>query len=120
MDQLISAQPSLVPQPRGNPTCARIRAATVSTWYITGFVHVRLLADQSGEITLKRKHYFEHMCMTRGVKVKAHHVDNGRFVERSFINDVKHYFQQVTFCGVGAHHQHGVSENSIKQLTLPA
>ena len=26
--------------------------------------------------------------------------------------------QKVTFCGVGAHHQNGVAENTINQLTL--
>ena len=28
--------------------------------------------------------------------------------------------QTISFCGVGAHHQNGVSENTIKQLTLTA
>ena len=28
--------------------------------------------------------------------------------------------QTISFCGVGAHHQNGVSENIIKQLTLTA
>ena len=88
--------------------------------YVTGFVHVGLMTDQSGEATLECKYDFEHMCATRGVKVKAHHADNGIFAERSFINDVKCCFQRITFCGVGAHHQNGVSEKAIKQLILTA
>ena len=120
VDQLISAQPGLVPQQRGNPTRARIWAATVFVDYATGLLHVELMTDQSGEATLECKHNFEHMCGTRGVTVKAYHADNGRFAERSFVNDIKRCFQRITFCGVGAHHQNGISENSIKQLTLTA
>ena len=95
VDQLISAQPGLVSQQRGNPTRARIWAATVFICYVTGFVHVGLMTDQSGEATLECKHDFEHMCATRGVKVKAYHADNGRFAERSFINDLKRCFQRI-------------------------
>ena len=47
------------------------------------------MTDQSDKATLESKHDFEHLCATRGVKVKVYHADNGRFAERSFINDVK-------------------------------
>ena len=78
------------------------------------------MTDQSVEATLERKHDFEHLCATRGIKVKAYHADNVRCTECSFVNDVKRCFQRITFYGVGAHHQNGVSENTIKQLTLTA
>ena len=120
VDKFISAQPGLVPQQRGIPTRVRIWAATVFICYAAGFVHVGLMTDQSGNATLECKHEFEHRCATRGVKVEAYHADNGIFEERSFINDVKHCFQQIAVCGVGAHHQNGVSENAIKQLTPTA
>ena len=83
-------------------------------------MHVGLMSDQSGDATLQSKHDFEHICATRGVKVKAYHADNGRFAERSFLDDCKKCLQRLTFCGVGAHHQNGVSENAINQLTLTA
>ena len=78
------------------------------------------MTDQSGDATLQSKHNFEHICSTRGVKVKACHADNGRFAEHSFLGDCKRCLQRLTFCGIGAHHQDGVSENAIKQLTLTA
>ena len=31
---------------------------------------------------------------------------------------MKKSLQPITFCGVGAHHQNGITENTIKQLTL--
>ena len=52
------------------------------------------------------------------MKVKQYHADNGCFSERTFTDNVKKSLQQITFCGVGAHHQNGITENMIKQLTL--
>ena len=114
MDQLISAQPDIVPQSKGSHTRARIWTATVFFDYVSGFVHVGLMAGQYGDATLESKHDFEHICSTRGVKVKAYHADNGRFAEHSFLSDCKRCLQCLTFCGVEAHHQNGVSENAIK------
>ena len=99
-------------------TRARIWAATVYVDYVTGYLFVGLMKDQSAEATLQTKHDFEHLAGTRGVNVKSYHADNGRFAERSFVNDVKRCLQRISFCGVGAHHQNGITENAIKQLTL--
>ena len=113
VDQLISAQPGLVPQEKGILT-VRIWAATVFVDYVTGYIHVGLMTDQSARATLRVKHDFEHLPDTRNVKVKAYHVYDGCFAERSFMDDVKCCLQQITFCGVGAHHQNGITENAIK------
>ena len=118
VDHLISAQPGLVPQAKGSLTRARIWAATIFIDYATGFVHVGLMSDESGDLTLEAKHNFEHLCATRGIKVKAYHADNGRFAEKTFLSDVKRRLQRITFCGVGAHHQNGIAESAIKRLTL--
>ena len=59
VDQLISAQPGLLPQWKGSPTRRRIWAATVFVDYATRFVHVALMSDQSAEETLRAKHEFE-------------------------------------------------------------
>ena len=40
------------------------------------------MIDQSSEATLECKHDLEHMCVTRGVKVKAYYTDNEKFAER--------------------------------------
>ena len=89
VDQLIFAQPGLVPQWKGTLTRGRIWAATVFVDYISGLVHVGLMTDQSAEATLQCKREFEQSCATRGVTVKVYHTDNGRFAEQSFVEDVK-------------------------------
>ena len=76
------------------------------------------MTDQSSECTLQSKHDYKHLSAIRNVKVKHYHAANGHFTERSFTNDCKSITQRITFCGVGAHHQNGIAEITIKQLTL--
>ena len=111
-------QPVLVPQEKGIMTRARIWAAAVFIDYVTRRVHVGLMQYQYGEATLQDKHDFGHLSSTRNVNIKHYHADNGRFAERLFTDDVKSIFQRITFCGVRAHHQNGITERVIKQLTL--
>ena len=65
VDQLILAQPGLVPQEKGILTRARIWAATVFIDYVTGYVHVALMKDQPSESTLQAKHDYEHLDATQ-------------------------------------------------------
>ena len=86
--------------------------------YYTGYVFVALLSDLTAESTIAVKREFEHRCAVRGVKVEHYHADNGRFAELAWINECKRCKQDLTFCGVGAHHQNGISERKIKDVTL--
>ncbi len=51
---------------------------------------------------------------------KSYHTDNGQFVDKDFKDDCTMSNQSVTFCGVGGHHQNGIAEQKIKELTLGA
>ena len=57
-DQIVSAQPGLVPQEKGTPTRARVWGATVFVDCATNWVKVQLMQDASGESTLKAKNAF--------------------------------------------------------------
>ena len=100
VDQLISAQPGLIPQEKGNLTRGRIWACTIFVDYFTDFVFVALMRDLTGESTLAAKKEFEHRCAVRGIEGKHYHVDNGRFDEPTFVNKCKYFRQDLTFCGV--------------------
>ena len=39
---------------------------------------------------------------------------------RLFVDDVRAGHQTITFCGVGAHHQNGVAEQRIRDITKNA
>ena len=59
---------------------------------------------------------FEKYSESNGVQIKHYHADNGRFVDKTFTNDVIQNNQQVTYCGVNAHFQNGVAEKRIQDL----
>ncbi len=118
MDQLISAQPGLVPQDKGNLTRARIWAATVFVNYFTEFVHMALMTDQTAESALKAKYQFEHLAGTRDIPIKHYHADNKIFTDSLFHEDCMNALQRLSLCAVGAHHQNGIVERAIKTLTL--
>jgi hypothetical protein len=56
---------------------------------------------------------------SNGVKdeVEHYHADNGIFTSNGFKDKVKKCGQSITFCGVGAHHQNGVAERRIQDLS---
>ena len=117
-DQLVSAQPGLVPQEKGSPTRACIWGATIFVDAATDWIKVCLMRDATGESTLDAKEVFERASPERGVVIKGYHADNGRYAEHIFKNDCHNKMQRLTFCGVGAHHQNDIAEAKIKQLTL--
>eukprot|EP00978_Attheya_sp_CCMP212_P007527 scaffold17426_cov58-Attheya_sp.AAC.7 len=97
--QLISAQAGLVPQLSGDRlTHERIWAATIFIDHVSGFVYAHWMRAISSVETLAAKHAWEHIAATYG------HAES--------------LGQQVTYCGVGAHHQNGLAENTVKQFTL--
>ena len=99
-------------------TRARIWGATVFVDYASRWVKVHLMQDATGDLMPEENNAFERDFMTRNFVPKHYHADNGRFSENSFKEDCVSKMQNLTFCGVGAHHKNGVSERVIKDLTL--
>ena len=65
---------------------------------------------------MEAKNAYERVLSGFGHKVERYHADNGRFAEKVFVQDVKDKQQNITFCGVGSHHQNGIAERRIKTL----
>ena len=57
------------------------------------------------------------MAAQCNVKLKSFRCDNHPFASRAFLDDLEAKGQEVTYCGVGAHHQNGLAENSIRTVT---
>ena len=55
-----------------------------------------------------------------GIDSKAYHAGNGCFAYKGFWDDCLSSNQTITFCGVGSHHQNGIAERKIKDITLGA
>ena len=99
-DQIVSAQPGLVPQGKGTPTRARISEATVFVDCAKNWVKIQLMKNVSGKSTLEAKNLFQRDYMTCGVTPKRYHADNGRYAENMFKDDCKAKLQSLTFCRV--------------------
>eukprot|EP00978_Attheya_sp_CCMP212_P001535 scaffold3163_cov60-Attheya_sp.AAC.5 len=117
-NQLISAQAGLVPQLSGRLTHERIWAATMCINHVSGFAYAHLMCAVTQVETLAAKHAWEYTAATHGRQIKGYHANNGRYAEADFRVDAESLGQQVTYCGVGAHHQNGLAENTVKQFTL--
>ena len=120
IDQIVSAQPGLIPQMAGFLTSDRIWGATTFCDHVSDFVYVHLMRNFTLEETLLAKKAWEKLLAQADRKVKHYHADNGRFSDNGFLESVNNNDQKITFCGVGAHHQNGIIENKNKQLTLGA
>jgi hypothetical protein len=115
-DQMISPFGGLIPQVRGRLMKAKFYAATIFVDHYTDYTYVHLMKDTTGETTLEAKNAYERLLLSFGSKVLAYHADNGRFAEKLYVQDVKDKAQNITFCGVGSHHQNGIAERRIKSL----
>ena len=76
------------------------------------------MRSTSQEENLAGKSDFERWADTFGVKIKRYHADNGRFSKQAFISEIEDTNQNITFCGVGYHHQNAIFERKNQTLTL--
>ena len=74
----------------------------------------------SAEETVDAKRAFEAFAKERGVTIKHYHADNGIFASNGFREEVMNCGQSISFCGVGAHHQNGIAERRIQDLSETA
>ena len=68
--------------------------------------------------TLAAKRAYKRLAATHEATIWRYHADNGSFTEKAFRATVDDANQLISYCVMGAHHQNGIAENHIKQLTL--
>ena len=117
IDQLVSPTPGFVPTHRGHPTTIRYIGATVFCDHYSDFTYVHLMTKMDAEATVKAKEAFERIASEHGTTVKHYHADNGLFDTKAFKQSVRVSAQTLSFCGVNAHHQNGVAERRIRDVT---
>ncbi len=120
MDHFVSVQPGLIPQISGWLTSMRITGGTVIVDHYLDHVYVYLMQNLSLDKTVLAKHGYEQFLAAIGVTAKAYHADNRQFADKGFCDECTSSNQVITFCGVGSHHQNGIAEQIIKELTLVA
>ena len=120
VDQLESTVPGFVPLGREQPTKRRYAGATVFVDHASDWTYVHPQVRLTTEETLEAKHTFERVAEQYGVRILHYHADNGRFADKAFVDDVHAAQQTITFCGVSAHHQNGIAERRIRDITESA
>ena len=108
MNQIVSAQPGLIPQMSGFLTNLRIMGATVFVVHFSDHVYAYLMRNLTLDKTILAKSAYERLLHSVGVTAKSCHADNGRFADKGFIDECKPGNQMITFCGVGSHHQNDI------------
>lgn len=116
VDQLVSSVPGLLGQIKGIPTRLRYRIATIFVDHASDYTFVFLQTDSTSAQTLLAKKEFERHAAGIGIHIKRYHADNGRFVDNAWTMHAKEMNQQMTLCGVNAHHQNGRVEKRIRDL----
>jgi hypothetical protein len=117
VDQMESSTPGFVAQMKGKLTVKRYRVATIFTDHYSRLSYVHVQPSTSGADTLDAKHAFERYARSNDVQVRHYHADNGRFADNAFVKDVGTAEQSISYCGVNAHHQNGIAERRIRELT---
>jgi hypothetical protein len=120
MDQIVSAQPGLIPQMSGFLTSRRIWGCTTFYDHGSDFVYVHRMRNFTVDGTILAVNVFEKVLAQAQRFVKHYHADTGAFAHKGFLNEVNRKSQKITFCAVGAHHQNGIIENKNNMLTLSA
>ena len=106
-----------VPIAKGQPTVRRYRGASVFVDHASEFTYVHMHQHLTTDETIDAKHAFERLAEQHGVRILHYHCDNGRFANKAFVDDVRAAHQTITFCGVGVHHQNGITERRIRDIT---
>jgi len=113
VDQLMSPTPGLMAQMQGILTTEWCKCATVFIDQHSRLSHVHMQKGTSAEETLEAKAAFEAYAKARGINMQAHHADNGAFKAKAWVRHCYLSGQDLTFSGVGAHHQNGMAERRI-------
>ena len=117
VDQLISKTPGLIAQSTGKMTHRRHTVATIFVDHASGLDYVHTQESTTGAETVEAKEAFERFAARHHVKIKHYHCDNGIFAGTKFRASVLRANQTISFCGVNAHHQNGIAERRIQDLT---
>ena len=105
---------------KGKLTKQRFTATTIFVDHHSRLGYVHLQSKLPSQDKVEAKQAFEAYCHKHNVTVKHYHADNGRFADNAFIQDVKSNGQTISYCGVNAHFQNGITEKHTKDISEQA
>ena len=103
-----------------NNSASTIVGGTIFVDHCYGRIFVHHQTDLGAASTLVGKQLLERDAHHLGIKLQHFVSDNGVFTSTLFRDDLDRKNQSLHLSGVGAHHQNGVAERSIKTVTALA
>jgi hypothetical protein len=116
VNQMTPTEVGFFAQLKGKLTKKRYKCATVFVGHYSCLRFSHLQLDDKSDKTLAAKLAFKQYAAEHGVKVLHYHCDNRLFHNNAFQQACHEARQQLTFCGVNAHFQHGIAERAIRDL----
>ena len=116
VDQIKIPTPGLIVQLTGRLTTKRYNITKIVVNQATRLNYAYFQKTECSEKYFKYKQTFEIMVQQNGVKIKAHHTDNGIFRSHAWVNSCKKQSQELTCEGVNANNKNGIEERCIGHL----
>jgi hypothetical protein len=107
-------------QLKGRLTKKRYRCATIFVDHYSCLRYVHPQVDDTLVVTIATKRAFESFAAEHDIRILHYHCNNGRFADNTFKQACNNARQQLTFCGLNAHFQNGITERSIRDLSESA
>ncbi len=118
VNHMQSTEPGFYGQSKGILTKTRYWNATIFVDHYSRLKFVYLMTSNlTGKETVNVKRAFERFAAEHGVCIAHCHCDNGRFADSLFCQACESQGQKLTFCGVNAHFQNGITERAIRKLS---
>ena len=114
MDHFIVSTPGKLFSSRGSePTSNIYKGGVIFKDHASNHVFVEPVVNFTAGEAIRAKKMYERELSSMGVTVLNYHTDNGVFTAAEFQDELAKNEQNVTFSGVGAHHQNAVAEREI-------
>ena len=118
MDQYQSRILGRLPNTFGKePEGSKYVGGTIFVDHSSGYIFIHHQSSLKSGPTLQGKHAFERLAGQCNVQLKSFHADNHPFSSEEIREDIELQEQKITYSGVGAHFQNGVSERAIQTVT---
>ena len=99
---------------------ASYKGGTIFCDAATGYIHLEHQISFTGEETGQSMMALQREAEQLGFSIKGYNTDNGVYTAQQILQQLQHNNQTLRLSGVGAHHQNGVAENGIKNITRKA
>jgi transposase InsO family protein len=90
---------------------------TIFVDHASSFIFHRLQYSSTANKTLASKLTLKQLANKNNIIIKKYHTNNGIFASQVFRQACAALHQTISFSGVGARHQNGVAERSIKTIS---